>query len=299
MSKPKVTIYTDGSCNPNPGPGGWAAVLLHPRQPPHELSGAEAETTNNRMELRAALEALRALKRPHCVQLYTDSQYLRQGIVDWPPRWEKGDWQTTGQTAIKNQDLWQALVEQVRRHEITWHWTRGHAGDRWNEHVDRLARAMIPAAALPLDDERVVHVFAAASYLGREKKGGWAVLLRCRDQIKTLSGGETDTSINRLHIRSALEGLRALPRAVPVHLYTTSDYLKNGATAWMRSWAADGWRTRDGGPVKHRELWETLADLSGHYEIAWHVVDAHNAPDEMAQVKKLAGEAARAASGEG
>lgn len=296
MSKPQITIYTDGSCNPNPGPGGWAAVLLSADQKPRELSGAQAQTTNNQMELRAALEALRALKRPHCVELYTDSQYLRQGIAEWLPHWEDRDWQTSGKVAVKNQDLWQALVEQVRRHEITWHWTQGHAGDRWNEHVDRLARAMIPVAALPLDDERAVHVFAAASYLGKEKKGGWAVLLRYCDQIKTLSGGETDTSINRLHIRSALEGLRALTRAVPVHLYTTSDYLKNGATAWTHSWAADGWRTRDGSPVKHRELWEALADLSGRYEITWHVVDAQHAPDEMAQVKKLAGEAARTAS---
>ncbi len=299
MSKLQVTIYTDGSCNPNPGPGGWAAVLLCAGQKPRELRGAQAQTTNNQMELRAALEALRALKRPHQVELYTDSQYLRQGIVEWLPRWEESGWQTTGETAVKNQDLWQALVEQVRRHEITWHWAKGHAGDRWNEHVDRLARSMIPTCALSLDDDQAVHLFTAVSYLGKEKKGGWAVLLRYRDQIKTLSGGEGNTSSNRLHIRSALEGLRALNRAVPVHLYTTSDYLKNGATAWTRSWAADGWRTRDGSPVKHRDLWEALAALAERYEIAWHVVDAHDAPDEMAQVKKLAGEAARAEPGAG
>ena len=262
---------------------------------PQELSGGEANTTNNRMELRAALEALKSLAGAHRIQLYTDSQYLRRGVTEWLPVWQARGWQTTGRTAVKNQDLWRALAAQLTRHDLTWHWTRGHAGDRWNEHADRLARSEIEIAALPLDDRQCVHLFTAVSYLGKEKKGAWAVRLRYREQIKHLSGGETDTSSNRLHIRAALEGLQALTRPIPVHLYTTSDYLKNGATAWSKGWAANGWKTRDNKPVRHRALWEALAVLTRRYAITWHVLSARRAPDEMTQLKKLAGEAARAA----
>ncbi len=293
MSKPTVTVYTDGACNPNPGPGGWAALLLYPERPPQELVGTEVYTTNNRMELRAALEALCALEQPHRVEIYTDSQYLRQGIDKWLSHWKAQGWQRAGKAAVQNQDLWQALDEQTARHEVIWHWTRGHAGNRWNERVDRLARAMIPASSLPVDDEQAVHIFTAVSYLNREKKGGWAVLLRYRDHVKTFSGSEGNTSSNRLHIRSALEGLRALTHSVPVHLYTTSDYLKNGATTWIHTWAAAGWRTRDGHPVQHRDLWEELAGWTQKYAVTWHVVGDQGASAAMAQVKKLAGEAAR------
>jgi len=292
----QVTIYTDGACNPNPGPGGWGAILLRPGREPQELSGDEADTTNNRMELRAAWEALRALPMPHRVDLYTDSLYLRQGIVEWIPLWQKRDWQTANRTAVKNQDLWQLLMAQLERHEITWHWTRGHAGDRWNEHVDALARSMIPGQGLPLGDEQSIHLFTAVSYLGKENKGGWAVLLRYGDHEKTLSGSERgDTSSNRLHIRSALEGLRAIKQPLPVHLYTSSDYLKNGATMWTQNWAARGWQTRDGKPVKHRDLWEALLGLVARYRVSWHVVTKADLPPEMVQVKNLASTAARSA----
>jgi ribonuclease HI len=290
---PEVTIYTDGSCNPNPGPGGWASVLLFPDRPPRELSGSEARTTNNRMELQAALAALRSVSTPHRVCLCTDSEYVRKGVVEWLARWAEQDWQTSARAAVKNRDLWQALAEQVARHEVTWQWVKGHAGDRWNEHVDKLARSMIPSLPLPLDDEQAVHIFAAASYLGQVKKGGWAVLLRYRDRVKTMSGGEAETSSNRLHIRSAVAGLGALKQSWPVHLYTTSDYLKNGATVWTKNWVQRGWQTKGGEPVKHRELWETLAGLTRRYAVTWHVVGKGDLPGELKQAKKLASEAAR------
>ncbi|MBN1580956.1 MAG: ribonuclease HI [Anaerolineae bacterium] len=293
VERPEVTIYTDGACNPNPGPGGWGSVSIFAGQKPQELSGSAEDTTNNRMELFAALEALRALPVPCRVGLYTDSEYLRQGVTEWMLRWRERDWQTAHETAVKNQDLWQSLAEQIERHNITWHWTKGHAGDRWNEYVDKLARSAIPARDLPLDDQQSIHAFVAASYRGKEKKGGWAAVLRYREHVKTLSGGETNASSNRLHIRSAVEGLKAIKQAQPVHLYTTSDYLKNGATTWVKNWVSHGWQTRDGKPVSHRDLWETLLELIQRYVVTWHVVDKKQMPDEMVQAKTLASEAAR------
>jgi ribonuclease HI len=138
---PLVTIYTDGACDPNPGPGGWAALL---RSADHtkELTGGEPDTTNNRMELTAAVQALHALNRPCQVDFYTDSEYLRRGITEWLPGWRKRSWRRKG-GALANVDLWQALDAAMQPHVIEWHWVRGHAGNRDNQRVDRLARGAI------------------------------------------------------------------------------------------------------------------------------------------------------------
>ncbi len=155
---PHVTIYTDGACSGNPGPGGWAALLRYGQ---HEklLSGAACMTTNNRMELRAALEALRALRRPCRVDLYTDSQYLRRGITEWLPRWIRQGWRTRNRQPVKNRDLWEALWQEVQRHDVHWHWIEGHAGHKDNERVDKAARQALQerAATSPPDlDETAV-----------------------------------------------------------------------------------------------------------------------------------------------
>ena len=135
---PHVTVYTDGACEPNPGPGGWAALLRFGRNE-KELSGAEADTTNNRMELTAAVQAFGALKEPCQVDFFTDSEYLRRGITEWLPDWRRRGWKRkSGQ--LRNTDLWQALEASLKGHAITWHWVRGHAGDRLNQRVDSLAR---------------------------------------------------------------------------------------------------------------------------------------------------------------
>ena len=140
--KPEVTIYTDGACTGNPGPGGWGALL---RYGVHEkaISGGEADTTNNRMELRAALEALRALEEPCRVTLFTDSRYLKQGITEWLPNWKRRNWRRKG-GKLANVDLWMKLDEEIARHEIHWRWVRGHTGNVFNERVDQLARKAIP-----------------------------------------------------------------------------------------------------------------------------------------------------------
>ena len=136
--KKTVEIFTDGACRGNPGPGGWGALL---RAGDHEkqLFGGELDTTNNRMELMAAIEALKALKRSCRISLTTDSQYVRKGITEWLANWKKRNWKTASRQPVKNRDLWQALDEQVQRHEIEWHWVKGHSGHPENELADQLA----------------------------------------------------------------------------------------------------------------------------------------------------------------
>jgi ribonuclease HI len=138
----RVVIYTDGACRGNPGPGGWG-VLLRYSSTQKTLKGFEATTTNNRMELTAAIEALKALTRSCDVDLYTDSKYLLQGINEWIENWKLNGWKTTARKAVKNADLWQLLDQQVPRHRIKWHWVKGHAGDEGNEAADRLANEAI------------------------------------------------------------------------------------------------------------------------------------------------------------
>ena len=137
MSTP-VTIYTDGGCRGNPGPGGWGAVLLWGEHR-KELNGSEALTTNNRMELLAAIEGLKFLNRDVAVSLYTDSQYVKQGITQWIRGWKKNGWQTASKQPVKNKDLWQELDQLMGRYRVSWHWVKGHSGDPMNELADRLA----------------------------------------------------------------------------------------------------------------------------------------------------------------
>jgi ribonuclease HI len=136
----QVEIFTDGACSGNPGPGGWGALLRYGSSE-KELSGGEAETTNNRMELAAAINALNALTRPCKIELYTDSVYVRDGITKWLQNWQRNGWRTAAKKPVKNADLWQALSEVVKTHDIDWHWVKGHAGHPENERADELARS--------------------------------------------------------------------------------------------------------------------------------------------------------------
>ena len=134
----EVEAFTDGACRGNPGPGGWGVVLRSGSRE-KELCGGELATTNNRMELTAAIEALKALKKPSRVALYTDSTYVRSGITEWVRAWRARDWRTADRKPVKNQDLWQALSELAERHDVEWHWVRGHSGHPENERADALA----------------------------------------------------------------------------------------------------------------------------------------------------------------
>jgi ribonuclease HI len=135
---PEVVIYTDGACDPNPGRGGWAALIISPRGK-MEISGREAESTNNRMELTAAIRALKSLKQPSSVKIYTDSQYVHKGISEWLPGWIRKNWRTTT-GKVANRDLWEELLEAEKPHQVNWQWLKGHDGDMNNQRVDLLAR---------------------------------------------------------------------------------------------------------------------------------------------------------------
>jgi ribonuclease HI len=138
-----IIIHTDGACSGNPGPGGWGA-LLEWRGHVKEINGGEAETTNNRMELLAAIEALNSLKRPSKVRLITDSVYVRDGVTKWIHGWKRNGWKTSARKPVKNADLWKLLDEAASRHDVEWRWVKGHAGNEGNEKADALARAGIP-----------------------------------------------------------------------------------------------------------------------------------------------------------
>jgi ribonuclease HI len=138
-----IDIYTDGACSGNPGPGGWGSVLLwgdHRR----ELSGGDADTTNNRMEMLAVIRALEALKKPSEVRLFTDSAYVMKGITEWLPQWKRRNWLTASKQPVKNVELWQQLEAALQPHEVKWHWVKGHSGVPENERADELARLAIP-----------------------------------------------------------------------------------------------------------------------------------------------------------
>ena len=142
----RVTIHTDGSCLSNPGPGGWAAILRW-RDNEREIVGYEPDTTNNRMELMAAIMRLNAITRAMPIDLHTDSRYVMNGVKEWMPRWKANGWKTASKKPVANQDLWQQLDEAVSRHRIRWHWVKGHAGDELNERCDQLARTAAESIA--------------------------------------------------------------------------------------------------------------------------------------------------------
>ena len=133
-----VQLFTDGACLGNPGPGGWGAILRY-NQHERELSGSDPETTNNRMELTAVIEGLRSLKEGVAVTIITDSNYVRQGMTEWLPKWQQNGWRTAAKKPVKNKDLWQALIAEIERHQVQWQWVKGHAGHPENERADELA----------------------------------------------------------------------------------------------------------------------------------------------------------------
>ncbi len=136
-----VKIYTDGACSGNPGKGGWGALIIYENGQKTELSGGEPETTNNRMELMAAINSLKSIKTPLEIEIFTDSTYVKNGITSWISNWEKNGWKNSSKNPVKNKDLWLELLEQTKKHKVSWNWVKGHAGDEFNEKVDKLARA--------------------------------------------------------------------------------------------------------------------------------------------------------------
>ena len=288
----KIRIYTDGACNPNPGPGGWSAIILRPQRKPIKLSGGELHTTNNQMELTAALEALKRLKEPRYICLFTDSKYLRNGITQWITHWANNGWKTKEKTAVKNRELWQGLVEQIKRHQVEWKWTRGHSGNKWNECADLLARSAVTQASLPINEKETIHIFTAAAFMKIEGNGGWGVLLRYGKHVKAINGDVVNTTGNRMHLQAAIAGLSAIKKALPIHLYTTSAYLRDGVTTWVQNWSKQGWKTKDGTPVRNMDQWKILYELVQQYEINVYIIPKDKPPEDSIKAKQLATEAA-------
>jgi ribonuclease HI len=295
-----VQVYTDGGCKPNPGPGGWGAIIRFGK---HEwlLSGNDPHTTNNRMEMQAAVAALGLLGSlfGRCqVELYTDSEYLRQGITDWIEGWAQNGWRTQKGDAVKNKRLWHLLYDLTQRHTITWHWLKGHAGHIHNERADRLAtqaRAGLHTPPLHLAGPSEVkgpqvEIYVKASYHQAQGIGGWGVVLRKEDHVRTLSGQEKGMSANAMLIRAAAEGLRALTRPCSAVVYSDADYLIRGASQWIKGWVTRGWLTREGSPVANRAEWESLLEAAHPHDVTWQLRHPDDVA-ELAQAGELAAEA--------
>jgi len=264
----QVTIFTDGGADPNPGVGGWAAILQAGGRE-KILTGNDPWTTNNRMELQAAVAALRALERPTEVKIYTDSEYLSRGISEWITRWNEQGWQRKGRP-IPNADLWQELWKLEQEHDIDWQWVRGHAGNPMNERVDRLATAARQAVSPEVTIESYApRLYVRASCKGNPGPGGWGVVLQRGNETEQASGSEPTTTNNRMELVGVIEGLQLLPGNSEVILYSTSDYVLTGATRWIKGWRSREWLKRDGKPVSNQDLWKELDRLMSIYRIKW------------------------------
>jgi len=278
-SQRHVTIYSDGGCKPNPGPGGWGAVLIFDDNR-RELSGGEAETTNNRMELTAAISALNALDGPHHIDFYTDSTYVRNGITQWIYGWIKKNWR-----GVKNVDLWRDLHTATQRHTIDWHWVRGHAGNTENERVDALATAAREALSddLGLDADTDtppadVQIYTASSGTQKSNKGGWAAVIVQGDDERSAGNYFTKTTVNAIIIQAAIDVLKDIPTDVSVDYYSDSEYLIKGISQWVAGWKKRGWKTASGGAVKNQGLWATLDRLTAERNIRWTYLNRKDNP---------------------
>ena len=262
----RLSLYTDGGASPNPGPGGWGVVIVDPLTgATEELSGGEPDTTNNRMELLAAIHALENQPDGAQLDVFTDSRYLRQGITQWLAGWRRNNWQKRDGSAVKNVDLWQRLEQASARHDIAWHWLKGHAGHEHNERADQLAseeidriRAALPVREHPSGDRSPAELEAFLRVRCTGRTGRWAALLRLPGGDQTIGGRDSPTSANRLALIASLEILEHCPAELSLAIHTNIDYVRNGLHQWVSGWQARGWRTSAGDPVKNAGLWRRL-----------------------------------------
>jgi ribonuclease HI len=273
--KPKVTIFTDGGASPNPGPGGYGILILYGSHE-QELNGGEKDTTNNRMELTAACVALETLTEPHEVILYTDSEYLKKGITEWLPGWVRKAWKD-----VKNPDLWQRLYKATQRHDITWKWVKGHAGNQYNERVDQLAThgrlrvlgktpALETASSEPSSAAKFNYsVYTATDFDSKAKRGAWAAVIERDGNSIELSGTKSGTTEYELSLTAALKALEALQSPGSAQFYVDNEVVQKGAANWVKGWRKNGWLTAQGKPVVHQELWQKLDALIQSRTIKW------------------------------
>lgn len=287
----EVIIYTDGGAKPNPGPGGWGALVIYPERE-QALSGNAPDTTNNQMELTAVCEALDSLPAGCRVTLYTDSTYVRNGITSWIKTWRKNGWVNSKREPVANRELWQRLDEASQRHRITWKWVRGHAGNTYNERVDQLATAArLRLTGAPADDPPAPAIPPApashAAYLmtltGEARDGAWGALVRSPDGEREQSGALNGVASEN---HAILVAAVALGETLDPHsgwaIHTPSEYLQKGASSWVRGWVKNGWKTAKGQPVMYRDLWERLHALTVSKRLRWVYVPANQPPMQAA-----------------
>lgn len=292
MSLPLVKIYTDGSCSPNPGIGGWGAVLIYGQDGSiHELYGGEPETTNNRMELTGAINALASLAQPYSVTLYTDSQYLQKGITVWLVGWKRVNWRTMDGEPVKNKDLWMMLDQLIHYHTIAWEWIKGHRENQWNHRADELAaqgRCDWSSSSMCFGDG--LHLYCGVTWSHVCGSGAWSVILNYKKHYKILYGCKDGTTANELYLLAFINGLNALKKKVHVFVHTQSGYLADGYNFWLRGWIKRGWITRDGASVKNTGYWKEIVKLSDQYDISVVSVDKKAVPCHLFEAKEIAKE---------
>ena len=294
---PALVIYTDGACSPNPGPGGWGAVILKNGTIISELSGFEEHSTNNRMELTAAVEALRSLKKRSGVKLYTDSIYLKNGITDWINKWLRNNWRTADRKEVKNSDLWRQLLTQIEHHEVDWHWVKEHAADPFNIRADELAVEARKGSDPESTTNKVaelhpdnIHLFTGVTCKHAAGVGGWSVILNWRQHVRILGAGVAGKSANQLYLVALINGLKSLKKELPVDVHTHSGYLYDGATTWLNGWKNRNWRTREGGEVSNKQLWQELDRLMSRYKVSFYLENKENPHCFLQESKELARE---------
>ncbi|MBM9605829.1 ribonuclease HI [Desulfopila inferna] len=293
MSLPTIQIYTDGSCSPNPGPGGWAAVMLFDKGDKIvELQGAEEQSTNNRMELLASLKALQSLEEVCKVEVVTDSRYLQRGITEWLEHWRHNGWRTSEGVFVKNRDLWEQFAGQLEYHQVRFTWVKGHGKDTWNKRADELAVAARKSRnpVQPPVGPDTVHIYPGVTWKNSSGSGSWAIILNYRHHYKVLGGWAENTTANRLYLVAVLEGIRAMKRVLPINIYTRSGYLRDGLETWVEGWRKRGWRTREGADISNGKQWRELANLKEVFEIHVAAVSSEEPPCHLLAAKEIARE---------
>lgn len=243
-------------------------MLLHPAKT-RELNGGAEQTTNNRMELTAAIEALRALKAPCVIDFYSDSEYVIKGITERYQKWVAQGRFAAGEVA--NADLWHQLWAAVQPHEITWHWVRGHTGNQWNERADQLATEGRPKTAVVLDASRTRIVMVIA---GKKKDFGYAAAITRGEDTEIVSGALPEMTPNLFAIRAATAVLQTLPVDEPVYFLTNNGFLFDGITKWIHGWKKRGFK-------KFREEWLALDAIAAARDVEWVVFKNDNPPPEV------------------
>ena len=292
----QITIYTDGACDIHGAnqPGGWAAIMRAVDEKGEllketVLSGGAEHTTNNQMELMAAIEGLKALKRPSSVKLVTDSRY----VIDIARGRKR---------VLKNKALWQDYFAVADGHRIRWQFVEGHSGDQMNERCDRLAvaekrRFALPEQMEPPDaappSEAGVQIYLSTQFSGKDKATAWSAVVRRGDAIDEYSGRLADTTELEGTLIGAVHCLEELTPALDATVYTAQEYLAKGMNQWLPGWQARGWKTRGGEPVKHARHWKTLQRLARARKLRFCFVKSRDENPYFQRGKALAAEVLR------